>query len=35
MGSTGVSTGVHLHLTFEVNGVRVNACNYLPCGMAN
>ena len=34
MGSTGASTGVHLHLTFEVNGVRVNACNFLPCAMA-
>ena len=34
MGSTGASTGVHLHLTFEVGGVRVNACNYLPCSMA-
>ena len=35
MGSTGRSTGVHLHLTFEVNGTRVNACNYLPCGLAD
>jgi hypothetical protein len=25
---------VHLHLTFEVNGTRVNACNYLPCNLA-
>ena len=33
MGSTGSSTAVHLHLTFEVNGSRVNACNYLPCGL--
>ena len=35
MGTTGNSTGVHLHLTFEVNGVRVNACNYLPCSLAD
>ena len=34
MGSTGYSTAVHLHLTFEVGGVRVNACNYLPCSTA-
>lgn len=31
MGNTGTSEGVHLHLTFEVNGTRVNACYYLPC----
>ena len=31
MGNTGSSEGVHLHLTFEVNGTRVNACYYLPC----
>ena len=35
MGNTGRSEGVHLHLTFEVNGVRVNACNYLPCSILN
>lgn len=35
MGSTGSSTAVHLHLTFEVEGVRVNACNYLPCNLIN
>lgn len=33
MGTTGTSTGVHLHLTFEVNGTRVDACNYLPCNL--
>ena len=35
MGSTGRSTAVHLHFTFEVNGVRVNACDYLPCNLLN
>jgi murein DD-endopeptidase MepM/ murein hydrolase activator NlpD len=35
MGNTGSSEGVHLHLTFEVNGMRVNACNFLPCSLAN
>ena len=34
MGNTGSSWGVHVHLTFEVNGTRVNACNYLPCSLA-
>ena len=33
MGNTGSSEGVHLHLTFEVNGTRVNACYYLPCDL--
>ncbi len=33
MGTTGNSTGVHLHLTFEVNGTRVDSCNYLPCNL--
>ena len=33
MGNTGYSDGIHLHLTFEVNGTRVNACNYLPCSL--
>ena len=33
MGNTGYSEGVHLHLTFEVNGVRTNACNYLQCSL--
>ena len=32
-GNSGVSYGAHLHLTFEVNGSRVNACNYLPCNL--
>ncbi len=33
MGNTGYSEGVHLHLTFEVNGIRTNACNYLQCSL--
>lgn len=32
-GNTGRSDGVHLHLTFEVNGERVDACKYLPCSL--
>ena len=32
-GNTGRSEGVHLHLTFEVDGTRVNACKYLPCSL--
>ena len=32
-GNTGESYGAHLHLTFEVDGVRVNACRYLPCSI--
>lgn len=32
-GNTGSSEGVHLHLTFEVDGNRVNACRYLPCDL--
>ena len=35
MGNTGYSDGVHLHLTFEINGTRMNACNFLPCGLLN
>ena len=33
IGNTGRSEGAHLHLTFEVNSSRVNACNYLPCNL--
>ena len=33
MGNSGRSEGGHLHVTFEVNGYRVNACNYLPCSL--
>ena len=33
MGNTGLSEGVHVHVMFEVNGTRVNACNYLPCNL--
>ncbi len=33
MGNSGASEGVHVHVTFEVYGSRVNACNYLPCSM--
>ena len=33
IGNTGRSEGAHLHLTFEVNSTRVNACNYLPCNL--
>ena len=32
-GDTGVSYGAHLHLTFEVNSERVDACRYLPCDL--
>lgn len=32
-GNTGQSEGIHLHLTFEVDGNRVDACRYLPCGL--
>ena len=32
-GNTGYSFGSHLHLTFEVDGTRVNACRYLPCDL--
>ena len=35
VGNTGNSSGTHLHLTFEVNGTRVNACYYLPCNLLN
>ena len=33
IGNTGRSDGAHVHLTFEVDGERVDACNYLPCSM--
>lgn len=32
-GNTGRSEGVHLHFTFELDGERVNACNYMPCSL--
>lgn len=32
-GDTGLSYGAHVHLTFEVNGERVDACKYLPCNL--
>lgn len=35
MGTTGSSTAVHVHVKFEVNGVRENPCNYLPCSLLN
>ena len=31
VGNTGNSFGAHLHFTFELNGVRRDPCNYLPC----
>lgn len=32
-GNTGESYGAHIHLTFEINGERVDACKYLPCNL--
>lgn len=33
IGNTGQSEGAHLHLTFELYGKRVNACDHLPCSI--
>ena len=30
VGSTGNSTGNHLHLEMKINGVLTNAANYIP-----
>ena len=30
VGSTGYSTGNHLHLEMKINGVLVNAANWIP-----
>lgn len=33
IGNTGRSEGAHLHLTFELYGTRIDACEYLPCDL--